>query len=193
MKKYLTIALTAAFVGVTHAASLSWSAFNIYEPKTTTPADGYAIYLFITEQNDDFGVDVTTKNDVQTLLTSGASVVTEAGKTYLQKGTTSIAIAAIGESSGGRIATAATGYNGDSFGSGDSLKGFAVILDAATLATAKNFTVTDEKSASWTSSMGAKTLAFGNQANATWTAVPEPSVALMGLLGLGMLLKRRKA
>ena len=30
-------------------------------------------------------------------------------------------------------------------------------------------------------------------ASATWKAVPEPSVALMGLLGLGMLLKRRRA
>jgi len=27
----------------------------------------------------------------------------------------------------------------------------------------------------------------------SWTSVPEPSVALMGLLGLGMLLKRRRA
>lgn len=27
----------------------------------------------------------------------------------------------------------------------------------------------------------------------SWTAVPEPSVAIMGLLGIGMLLKRRRA
>jgi len=34
---------------------------------------------------------------------------------------------------------------------------------------------------------------IGNKITPTWTPVPEPSVALMGLLGLGMLLKRRKA
>ena len=29
--------------------------------------------------------------------------------------------------------------------------------------------------------------------NSNWTAVPEPSVALMGFLGIGMLIKRRRA
>ena len=30
-------------------------------------------------------------------------------------------------------------------------------------------------------------------ANATWTAVPEPSTAVLALAGLALLLKRRKA
>jgi len=53
--------------------------------------------------------------------------------------------------------------------------------------------MTSIQETSWASATGAKSLQFGPQTNATWKAVPEPSVALMGLLGLGMLLKRRKA
>ena len=40
---------------------------------------------------------------------------------------------------------------------------------------------------------GGATLYATGSARNTITSVPEPSVALMGLLGLGMLLKRRKA
>ena len=57
------------------------------------------------------------------------------------------------------------------------------------------------KSVSFTSSTGAKNLAFGSQATATqaagaWTAtaVPEPTSGLLMLLGMaGLALRRRRA
>ena len=193
MKKFLAFALILASVGVTHAASLSWSAFSINQPGTTTTATGYTIYLFITEQSGDFGSAATTVSAVTDIIKSGVEFYTEGGKNYLKNGADKVQIAAVGETDGGRIKTAATGYNGNNFGGGDSLKAFAVIFDASSLSSASNYIVTGVKSASWTSTSGAKTLAFGSQANATWTAVPEPSTAVLALAGLALLLKRRKA
>ena len=44
-----------------------------------------------------------------------------------------------------------------------------------------------------TATGGSSAFAAGTSARAAIASVPEPSVALLGLLGLGMLLKRRKA
>ena len=56
---------------------------------------------------------------------------------------------------------------------------------------AKNVAVVSKDAAG---AYSANTLyAAGSGSSAAYVSVPEPSVALMGLLGLGMLLKRRKA
>ncbi len=196
MKRILTLAAVILTAGMTHAASLNWTAANIYKPGTTTASEGFVAYLFITEQHANYGATTTSVQAVKDLIESGAEFYTEGtgseAKNYLKKGDDKIQIAATGSSVNGRV-SGATGYNGNNFGAGDSLSGFAVIFDASTLAGAKNYIVTDVKSASWTSSTGAKPLGFGSQANATWTPVPEPSTAALALAGLALLLKRRRA
>ncbi|MBR1835731.1 MAG: PEP-CTERM sorting domain-containing protein [Kiritimatiellae bacterium] len=186
MKKILSFTAILAFVGAASAASLNWTITNVYQSNdSTTKAQGYSAYLFITEQAKDYGAQVTTVEDITTLITS--------------KGNLEPYIAAGPQLTGatGGITAASTGYY-NAFDAGDSLTAFAVIFDAATYAEASHFIVTGEKSASWTSSAGAKTLGFGSMAAATstnpsWTAVPEPATAALALLGLGLMIKRRKA
>ena len=195
MKNILALIVLAAFVGSAQAASLNWAAVNVYQPETTTLASNYSIYLFITEQGGNYGSAVTTTSAVSDLLKSGVELYTdsESGKKYLKNGNDKVEIAATGQITNGRIPVAATGYNGNNFASGDSLKGFAVIFDAANIADASNYIMTTEKSAAWTSGTGAKSLNFGSMANSTWTPVPEPSTAVLALAGLALLLKRRRA
>ena len=178
MKKFLAMAAVLAAAGATSAASLNWNISAIYQPGTTTLASGYKAYLFITEQSGDFGATVTTADSVVEAMKSGADLTDY--------------IAATGTTSDKGMVSGATGYYG-AFGAGDSLTAFAVIVDAADYKSASNYIVTTEKSQSWTSSTGAKALAFGSQANATWVSVPEPATAALALLGLGLMIKRRKA
>ncbi len=192
MKNTLAFAALFAVLSTANAGSLNWSAMRIYEPGTTTGASDYVAYLFITEQNSNYGATTTTIQAVKDLIESGAEYYTEGDNKYLKKGDDKIQIAAVGATTGGKL-TGATNYNGNNFGAGDSLKGFAVIFDATTQAGASNYLVTQEASTSWTSSTGAKSLGFGSQANATWTPVPEPSTAALALAGLALLLKRRRA
>ena len=178
MKKILTLAAILAVAGVASAASLNWSVSNVYQPGTTTAASGYAAYLFITEQSGDFGAKTTTADSIVALMKSGDDI--------------SDYIAATGTTSDKGLISGATGYYAN-FGAGDSLTAFAVIVDAANYTSASNYIITAEKSASWTSSTGAKALAFGSQASQTWTSVPEPGTAALALLGVGMLIRRRRA
>ena len=200
MKKLLTLAVVVATIGLAQAATLNWSAMQIYQPKknptdANVAVNGGLALLFITEQSGDFGAGLTTIDDVVAFITGGATaVVNESTQkvTGLKKGNETIDVAASGATNASGLLSGATGYYGN-FGAGDSLKAFAVIFDGATLDTASNYIVTGIKEASWTSSTGAKTVTFGSQANATWTPVPEPSTAALALAGLALLLKRRKA
>ena len=182
MKKILSsLALGIAFA-TTQAASLNWTVTAVYEAGTDTLATGYSVYLFITEQSSDFGAKTTTVSDIEDLISSKSDI--------------SEYVAASAETTNGRVPSA-TGYNGNAFAAGDSLSGFAVIFDARDYASAEHYIVTSEKSASWTSGTGAKSLGFGgitaSKDASAWTSVPEPATAALALLGLGMLVKRRKA
>ena len=174
MKKLFALAAVAAFAGTAQSATLSWGARQITLDGALL--SGGSAYLFITEQSGDFGAPVTTVEQVTNLVENDGDYA-------------SLAAGNVGTVRNGAV-TGATGYYGN-FGAGDSLSAFAVIFDAEK----SNYIVTTTQSVSWASAVGAQTLQFGSQQNATWkpTSVPEPGIACMALLGLGMMLKRRRA
>ena len=195
MKKLLTALVLVLTIGVANAASLNWVISGVNLPETTTPASGVAVYMFATAAGGNAlsfssGAEITTVDAVIASIQNGtfngsgayvSSVLTSAGGT-----------------------TAATGVS-SAFGAGDSLSAFAVIFDNADITKAENFMIAENAagnqvlSASWTSSTGAKSLAWGSQAtNGTeWhaiVAVPEPTSGLLMLVGLtGLALRRRRA
>ena len=180
MKKTLAIIAAMAMFNLANAASLNWQIAGITQPGTTTPGAGYAVYLFILEQSKDFGAKTITRSDLASLIESGSDF--------------SQYVAATGSSNDNGGVTGATGYNGTSFTTGDSLKSFAVVFDAANVASASNYMMTTKyASVSWGSPNGIKTASFGSQSGATWTPVPEPSTTVLALAGLALLLKRRRA
>ena len=176
MKKILALAVFAAMSISASATSLSWQIAGITSPAGVK--QNLAVYLFITEQSGDFGAQVTTVDTITSLIQS--------------KGDLTPYIAATGFSTAAGGVPAATGYNGNNFALGDTLSGFAVVFDAASPTAAQNFAMTTVKDVSF-GAQGASTLRFGTMKDATWTAVPEPSTAVLALAGLALLLKRRKA
>ena len=184
MKKMILAMVVALVAGLSQAASLSWTISNVKSSSDSTVAgSGYVAYLFFTEVSASLAETyaVTTVDAVKTAIADGT--------TSFSTSTTPKAYATGTSSSAGGI-SGATGLDG--FGAGDSVKGFAVIFDADS----KNYIVTGEKTASWTSSTGAKSLAFGSQANNTTfspvTPVPEPCSVALGLLGVAALGLKRK-
>ena len=187
MKKIIsTFAVVLAACAV-NAASLNWAVSQIQNSDGVSGvAGGYQCYLFLTAAEGNVlsfveGASLTTIAAVESAIKDGT--FTGAGAYH----------SALTQSTG--MAPTATGVS-TTFGAGDSLSGFAVIFDAGTYADADNYIITDVKSATWTSSTGAKTLAFGSQASATWQAiaVPEPTSGLLMLVGLaGLALRRRRA
>ena len=190
MKKSILTLVAVLAAGLSQAASLNWTIANIKTPADSSVAGSdYTVMLFLTAQAsskegfENFGKANTTLDKVTELADAGDFSSLE-----------SLAAAKASSTETGGV-PAATGYNGNNFGSGDSLSGFAIIIDADQ----KNYFTTGIKSASWTSGTGAKALAFGSQANATYKSfgtsqpdIPEPATGALALAGVALLFRRRR-
>lgn len=188
MKKLMSLFVAVAAVCAVHGASLNWSLLQIQNSDGVSgAAQGYVAYLFATAWTGNVSsfvptASLTTKDAVLASILNGTfdpSIAYHSG---------------LSNASGMQIA--ATGVS-QSFDNGDSISAFAVIFDAADYASANNYIITAEKSTSWSSATGAKTLVYGSQKNATWmpiSNIPEPASGFLMLVGLaGLALRRRRA
>lgn len=188
MKK-LIIALAAIALAIgARAATVNWIMAGVYKPETTTAASGYVAYLFADSVSASLSETYSTvaQSAVVTAITTGkfGDVVGKA----IATGTTGTA---------GNIAVSGIAPTGG-FGAGDSISVYAVIFDAATYGAAENYATTAaDKTASYTSSTGSKSVSWSNFSSTTgqgWTAVPEPTSGLLMLLGMaGLALRRKRA
>ena len=174
MKKLLIVAAVALAAAVSQAASVSWSVNNIQSSPAVTVGEGWLVQLYSSSVAFDYSA---AKAGTITALNSATSVAS------------------------GTIFRA-----GDTFGNysaGDAVNTYAVVFDAATVADAKNYIVSDVLNKSIAASGANLSVSFGNMAstattnmfrNSTWTAVPEPTSGLLMLLGMaGLALKRKRA
>lgn len=186
MKKLIVAMVAIAAAVVANAAAVDWSVSYSYQPGADTDegpfASGWIMAVF------DAGVTATSSADTITTLIKGgaASAVT----TYAVS-------TATGDSDGG-AAKYGVNLTGDA---GDLASAYLVLFDAATVADAKNFYVSDMASATIPLSGTSASLYFGDAGDllgsavaSNWTAVPEPTSGLLILLGMaGLALKRKRA
>lgn len=186
MKKFITIASSILACAFAQAASVDWSVAG----SSFTTSDGSSArarnYLILVFQDSDYAT-------VTAALSSGDSAsVASALESYTSQ-------------SGYTSTTKATGAAGSTFttteASGTTLTLWTVAFDATTIAEASNYllssasVLSDAYEAPATPS-NTGSFSSSSYSGNSWTkmeAVPEPSVALMGLLGIGMLVKRRRA
>ena len=188
MKKLMCLLGAVATACAVHGASLNWSVTQVQNSDGTSGAtQGYVAYMFVTAATGNTlsfveGASLTTADAVQASILNGTF---DASTAYHS-----------GLTNGSGLVPAATGIS-NNFNAGDSITAFVVIFDGADYASANNYIITAEKSASWSSATGAKTLVYGSQASATWmpiSNIPEPTSGILMLVGLaGLALRRRRA
>lgn len=179
MKKLMIMAVALGIAAIANAASVNWTANQIYKPGTTTAAS-MLLFCF----------------DSSTFSYADAQAAVAAGKTDFLAN-------ALNPSGTASTATGKLAANGiGTVENGSAMTGYMVILDAATVADATKMVLTSELTGTASGATGtAGKMSFGslaaltsNASNWQTVAVPEPTSGLLMLLGIaGLALKRRRA
>ena len=176
MKKMLFIVASVLAMFMANAATVSWSAANVFGSDGTTKNSGVGYMI--------------SAGDAATLNALLAGDDAAAAASWLADN----AVNSVTPATAGMYSSAKTDY------ASGSASFFAVIFDAATVAESSNYFVTSTVSATVPGS-GNKVVAFGNLSAATsaagantaagW-ATPEPTSGMLLLLGGALLALRRK-
>jgi len=179
MKKLMIAAAIVCAAVMANAATISWAATKVYQPKTETAAEGYAAYLFQVSQT-------VTTTAAEKAIKDGTFATFAAGALSTASTT----------ATGGIMKTGIGNYDASS----GTVSWFTVLLDDATYAAADNYIVTATASQTFTSPTGSKPVNFGAIGTSySWSSIkdpeptPEPTSALLMLLGVaGLALKRKQ-
>ena len=180
MKKIIVFIMAVGAVALANAAAVDWSASGIVDVAATaaagknTPANGWLGYLIMASDLDTITADLANGNTDS--LIAGAVGAT---KTTSNKG------AFLTGAATGNVAAGSQSF-------------YMIVLNAGTADTAKAYYVSQMVTKDVDASLDT-TIAFGSQAanskNAdNWKAIPEPTSAMLMLVGLaGLALRRRRA
>ena len=181
MKKVMFAFAVALLAFGAQAASVNWSGSNVYAGDgSSNKGSGYVGYLFLV--SDYAAADVAAAIDA-------GNWATVSGKAHAQQYTTTA----------GKYAGAATASDVADALAGTSQTAYAVIFNAGSVDAATKYYITSTKTMT-INSVGSTTFALGSQAasqTASWGTVPtsgtpEPTSALLLLVGGAMLALRRK-
>ncbi len=180
MKKLIIAAAIVCAAAFSHAASVYWTATNVYLGNTTDLATGIAYFM-------------TTDTAATSAWTSGLTVTQVKGLVDSSYSYTPVSEGRYSISKDSPIENAVLGLN-----DATTYTAYLVIFDGTTIDSSTKFYMTRAEEFDTYAGTSSNSVAFGNQRTNSqnpdnWTAMaPEPTSGLLLLFGMGVLALRRK-
>lgn len=192
MKKIMVVLGAIAVVGMVHASTVKWSVTNVYKQGSDTSqtankaaAGSYYVMCFLADAGGSSATDLKYLAQADAVSLAGAGKISDLASKATFAGTLT---------SKGTYASAV--YDGNWAG-GNTVSAYAIVFDATTAAAATHYQIA---SGSYTYEDAAEDKQIGlNMKTAAWADVgggggdaPEPTSAMLMLLGVAGLALRRK-